>query len=110
VGLFFWRKNKTIDVFANALADEFYSAVQPETARDYLEGNSGQKKPDKSRKQIDRRLEDVIARIQQFRQLQSLGVYGKARFHLKFTERLKELGYDAKVAGRLNEILLLKTP
>jgi hypothetical protein len=110
MGLFFWRKNRTIDVFASALADEFYSAVQPEAAKDYLTARSQQKKPDKLMKKIDRMLEDVVARVQQFRTANALGVYGKARLHLKFTERLKELGYDAKVASQLNEMLLLRTP
>ena len=108
--LFFWRKNKIIDVFASSLADEWYSLVQPDAAEDYLRNKSADKKTEKSIRKIDRQLEDVVAQVQQFRIANSLGVYGKARLHLKFTERLKELGYDAKVAGRLNEMLLLRTP
>ena len=108
--LFFWRKNKIIDVFASSLADELYSLVQPDAAKDYLDNKSAGKQAEKSRRKIDRQLEDVVAQVQQFRMANSLGVYGKARLHLKFTERLKELGYDAKVAGRLNEMLLLRTP
>ena len=69
-----------------------------------------EKKADKTRKKIDRRLDDMVLRIQQFRSANSLGVYGKARLHMRFTERLKELGYEAKVADRFNEILLLRTP
>lgn len=110
MSLFFWRKNKVIDIFASALADELYSAVQPEAATGYVGKGAGEKKADKSRKKIDRKLDDMVLKIQQFRSANSLGVYGKARLHLRFTERLKELGYEAKVADRFNEILLLRTP
>lgn len=106
--LFFWRKNKQIDTFASTLANDLYSAVQPDTALTYISGIN--EKSNKGDKKIDRRLQDLVFRIQEFRVQHSLGVYGKARLHLTFTERLKELGYEPKVAEKLNELILLRTP
>jgi septation ring formation regulator EzrA len=105
MGLFFWKKNKAIDVFASALADELYSTLQPELARNSLENQSR-----KSQQKMERKLRDITTRVNQFRETNSLGVYGKARLHLIFTERLKTLGYDKRVAETLNEKILLRTP
>ena len=106
--IFFWRKNKQIDLFASATANDFFSRVQPEVAQEYFEKKSG--KADKSAKTMERTIRDITGKVQQFRKANSLGVYGKARFHLNFTERLKELGYDNDLAKKVNEIILLKTP
>ena len=103
--LFFWKKNKLIDDFAINLADDLYSQIQPEVMNTYLSD-----KKSKSAKKINRQLEDIIHRVKQFRATYSLGVYGKARLHLNFTERLKELGYEKKLAEKINEMILLKTP
>ena len=45
-----------------------------------------------------------------FKSVNKLGVYGKAKFHLEFVERLKELGYKDQVAEAINEEILIKTP
>lgn len=106
--LFFWRKNKQIDTFANTLANELFSNLQPDNAVAYLAGPKD--KSGKTDKKIDRRIQELIMQVQHFRIQHSLGVYGKARLHLTFTERLKELGYDQKVADRLNEMVMIRTP
>lgn len=110
MGLFFWKKNKQIDVFASALADEFYSAVAPDLAKAYLAGTMTGKSSDRSTTMVNRKLKDVIDQLQKFRAATSLGIYGKARFHLTFVSRLVELGYEKEVAERLNEQILINTP
>jgi hypothetical protein len=114
--LFFWRKNKLIDEFAFQLADELYSTINPEMAQEYIDQQaasskkSDEKKYEKLRQKVTRTLNNDIMRIQQFRELHALGIYGKARLHLTFTERLKELGYPATVAEEINKLLLIRTP
>ncbi len=110
MNLFFWKKNRNIDIFASDLANEFYSRVQPDAAHSFFEKTPKDKHEKKSRKQTEATIQDAIKRLEQFRITNSLGVYGKARFHLKFTERLKELGYGADIAKRINEFIMLKTP
>ena len=106
--IFFWKKNKQIDLFANSIANDFYSRVQPEVASDYFANKNDKSK--KSVSVVDRAIRDIAVKVQQFRATHSLGIYGKARLHLSFTERLKELGYDNNLAKKINEIILLKTP
>ncbi len=106
--LFFWKKNKQIDTFANTLANELFSTLQPDDARAYLVSPKG--KSGKTDRKTDRRIQDLIMQVQHFRIQYSLGVYGKARLHLTFTERLKELGYDPTVADKLNEMIMIRTP
>jgi len=103
--LFFWKNNKIIDDFAINLADELYSHIQPDAIEIYLAD-----KKNKSAKKTERQLSDFIDRVRQFKKISSLGIYGKARLHLTFTERLNELGYNKKLADKINEIILLKTP
>lgn len=114
--LFFWRKNKLIDEFAFQLADELFSTIHPTVALNYFDAQSGdsknsnKKKDEQVHQKIIRALNNVIIKIQQFRELNKLGIYGKARLHLTFTERLKDLGYEAAVAEQINKLILLQTP
>ena len=85
-----------------------FSTVQPEAAHAYVEETDEKRK--KANKKVERKVQDIVFRVQEFRVQHSLGVYGKARLHLTFTERLKELGYDPKVAEKLNELILLRSP
>lgn len=110
MSLFFWKKNKHIDMFADMLAKSLYSFAQPELASDYLNGKGGKNEDKKTRKKIDALVDDIARQINQFKITNSVGIYGKARLHMKFTERLKELGYDEMTAKKFNEILMLKTP
>jgi len=116
VNIFFWKKNREIDAFAYQLADALYSDVLPAAADEYIaeavtaaKGKAAKKANDLD-KRVSHRLNDIITRIQQYRATRSLGVYGKARLHLTFTERLKELGYHPNTAKELNMLILLRTP
>lgn len=111
--LFFWRKNPVIDEFAHQLADEVFSHIKPESAKAFLALETDGASPNKqqqTRQNITRTLNNAIMRVHQFRELHKLGVYGKARLHLTFTERLKELGYDNASAEEINKLILLRTP
>ena len=110
MNLFFWKNNRTIDTFSNELANELYSNINPQAAIEYLEGLSDKKQMRKYEKKMQQELQGIIRKIIEFKTMNSLGVYGKARLHLKFKLRLEELGYDPRVAVKLNEILMVKTP
>lgn len=110
MNLIFWKKNKMIDVFAGDLASHLFSAIQPDAMREYFARQSADKKARKANKKAADLLEDLIQQVRQFKAMHSLGVYGKARLHMKFTKRLEELGYDSIVAQKVNEEIMLKTP
>lgn len=110
MNLFFWKKNQTIDIFASKIANDLFSAVQPQSIRDFFQGAAKDKNAKKSRKTVEVNLQNVTKQIQQFRVTNSLGTYGKARLQLKFNERLKELGYDSDIVSKLNEFILVKIP
>lgn len=110
MNLFFWKKNKIIDVFANDLANNLYSTIQPENAAEFFVAPSKDKKAQKSRKKTESELENIIKQINHFRVINSLGVYGKARLHMKFADRLQELGYDSSLVKKINEHIMIKTP
>ncbi|MEJ2347037.1 MAG: hypothetical protein P8090_16870, partial [Gammaproteobacteria bacterium] len=108
--------NKAIDRFANLLADEFYSRIQPELASEHYSKKSmhiENKKELKSKKNnaqtVNQAVASAISEFRKFRKSQRLGIYGKARLHMKFMERLTELGYEHKIAKKLNEEILFKT-
>lgn len=105
--LFFRKKNKAIDIFSTQLAESLYEKIPCEIAVDYFDTK---KISEKSKKEITRELNNAIHLVNQFRSVNKLGVYGKARLHLKFMDRLKELGYDSKVAEKMNKTILLRTP
>ena len=98
--IFFWKKNKQIDEFANAIANDLYSTIPPDVALDFM--NESDSKSKKVNTKVARKLDDIVLRIK--------GVYGKARLHLKFAEQLEELGYEKKVAGLFNEKIMIRTP
>ena len=110
MNLFFWKNNKIIDSFASELANELYSHVQPQVAKEYFEGVTDKKQMRKNEKKVSGEIQGMVKKINEFKFIQSLGVYGKARLHLRFKLRLEELGYDQQVANKLNEIVMLKTP
>ena len=107
MGLFFWKKNNVIDKFANDLANELYSDIQPQLIAEYMSGEETANVK-KYGKKIDNRLSGVVKAVQQFRLTHSLGVYGKARLQLKLNERLEELGYEKKAIDKLNRMILLR--
>ena len=108
MGLFFWKDNKKIDAFASAVADDLYSHLQPKVAEQHFRGIA-QKSKKKDHK-IEQRLAGIVDQMRQFRESNSLGVYGKARLQMKFKERLQELGYDVLVTNKLVDLILLRLP
>lgn len=103
--LFFWRKNKEIDNFANTLADEIYSQLPPAMLE-----NENKGKAKKLARRIDNELHSSVIQLREFKDTFKLGVYGKARFHMTFMERLKKHGYPDNIIKELNEYLLLNVP
>jgi hypothetical protein len=108
--LFFWKKNKDIDIFANTIANDLFSMVQPDSINDYFKGSSKDKKIKNNRKKVEANISIVIKKIQQFRAANSLGTYGKARLQLGFSNRLQDLGYNPDVIRKLNEFILVRIP
>jgi hypothetical protein len=106
MGLFSFKKTKQIDVFAQFAADHLFSYVQPDVAKEYF-GGAQQKAKKKQQRQVEQELRMIIGEFRRFTDKNSLGIYGKARLQQQFGERLRELGYDATVASRLVEIMLL---
>ena len=118
MNLFFWKKNKTIDTFANSLANELYSNIQPQKANELIlqldDSKSKNKKAlikeQKEKKRMELQIDSVVKQIVEFKEVNSLGVYGKARLHMKFSERLKELGYDSPITDKINKMIMIRTP
>ena len=104
--LFFWKNNKKINAFANAAADELYSYIQPDIARQHFEGVAQKNK--KKQHKIEQRLNGILSQMQQFIAANSLGIYGKAKLQKDFSDRLLVLGYDADVTHKLVEAILLQ--
>jgi primosomal protein N'' len=119
---FFWQKNRAVEAFARALADDLSSYLQPEVLAEHLAGIAGadnkkktakavgQKKAAARSLEVQHRLAEMILRVQQFKAVHSLGVYRKARLHQVFENRLVELGYPAELAQEVNRLILLQTP
>ena len=103
--LFFWRKNKGIDSFAIEVADELYSQIPPDMFEDL-----SSRKASKIAKRWEKEIQATIIRFRDFKAGNELGVYGKARLHLTFMERLRSHGYSEDVIKELNDFLLVKTP
>lgn len=112
MGLFFWKKNKEIDAFAKTLADDLYSRIQPGAMQLYFGLASDAPKPltPQKTKEVQQRLHDMVMQAKQFKQLNKLGIYGKARLHMTFRERLAELAFAPEVVQKLDRILLLQVP
>lgn len=106
MGLFFWKDNTKIDTFAVAVADDLFSFIQPDVARDIFEGTTQANK--KKKHKVEQRFSGVVNQMQQFSQANSLGIYGKARLQKQFSDRLLELGYDVDVTSKLVEKILFR--
>lgn len=104
MNLFFWKKNSKIDAFAMYVADDFYSHVHPDVAKEFVQGMSRDKK--KTQRKVEQKLNAVIGAMQQFIKEESLGIYGKARLQKAFNDRLVELGYEGGVTRKLVEMIL----
>ncbi len=100
--LLFWRKNKVIDNFAVVLADELYSQIPPEM----LEKQNIKKLSRRFDKELDR----IVIKLRDFKVVNNLSVYGKARFHLTFMERLRDHGYESNLVKEINDHLMVNVP
>ena len=106
MGFAFWKNNRKIDAFAQAVADDLFSHVQPDVARAYILG--GGKLSKKQKIKADQKLNDILLQIRRFSESQSLGIYGKARLQQKFNERLEELGYKSDLVNKIAEDFLIR--
>ena len=105
MGLFFWKDNHKIDDFAQAVADDLFSYVQPDVALQHVLGQGETSKKKKAK--IDQKFTDVRLQIKRFSESNSLGVYGKARLLKQFNDRLEELGYKVEVINTITENFLI---
>ena len=106
MGIFFWKNNKQIDLFANALAEDLFSYIQPDVAQQYLFDSKNM--PKKLLRKVDQRFNDVLLQVQRYSEANSLGIYGKARFQKTFNERLEELGFGAGLVKSIAKTMLLQ--
>lgn len=103
--LLFWRKNREIDNFAIMLADEIYSQLPLQMLE-----NQNKTALKKLSRRLDKELHNAVTQLQNFKVMHKLGVYGKARFHLTFRERLRSHAYPESLVKEINEHLLIKVP
>ena len=112
--IFFWRKNKLIDNFSMKIADEVFSSLPPQQLAELSANLKSPANQKKNEKKVNRKMQAVIesavSQFSEFIRVESLGVYGKARLHMQFMERLKELGYDKNLAEKINQDIMLKIP
>ncbi|MDH3431716.1 MAG: hypothetical protein OEQ14_17085 [Gammaproteobacteria bacterium] len=108
MGLLFWKNNKDVDALARAVADDLFSYVRPEVAKQFVFGTG--KLAKKQNRKVEQKFTDVILQLQRFSKANALGIYGKARLQKKFNERLEELGYELDVVNKIAEIILLRNP
>lgn len=106
MGLLFWKNNKAIDAFAQAVADDLFSYVQPDIAFQHVKGRGDESKKKKAK--IEQKFTDIRLQLKRFSESQSLGVYGKARLQKQFNDRLQELGYHIDVVNTITESFLLQ--
>lgn len=107
MGILFWKRNNPkIDAFARAAADELFSYVNPEEASRHFSGEKEKKK--KKQRNIENHIKGVILQMHDFGVENSLGIYGKARLQMKFSERLIELGYEEEIAKKIVESVLFQ--
>jgi len=106
MALLFWKNNREIDALAKAVADDLFSYVRSDVARQHVFGTGKLSK--KKKLKVEQKFTDVILQMQRFGKAKSLGIYGKARLQKKFNERLEELGYESDVVNKIAEIILLR--
>ncbi|NEX16511.1 MAG: hypothetical protein C1943_07765 [Halochromatium sp.] len=101
----FGKKKKILIAFAAQTADTLFSQAPPALVEKHRLEKSKQ-----ATKQFHASVEDALMRVAQFKASEKPGIYGKAKLHLVFANRLKELGYPDEVANEINAYILTKTP
>lgn len=107
--LWFGKKNREITAFARSLAEEIFSNLPPNLIEKQTD-KKDKKGAQQAKKRFQSVLDDTVSHAKQFKQQNKLKVYGKAKFHLELTSRLKSLGYDAKLADEINRYIMVRTP
>ena len=106
MGFAFWKNNRHIDAFAQAVADDLFSHVQPDVARAHISAPGKLSKKQKIK--AEQKFNDILLQMKRFSESQSLGIYGKARLQKKFNERLEELGYTTDVVNKIAESFITR--
>ena len=106
MGLFFWKNDRKIDAFAQAVADDLFSHIQPDVAKAHILASGKLSKKQKIK--AEQKFNDILLQMKRFSESQSLGIYGKARLQQKFNERLEELGYKTDVVNKIAEDFLVR--
>ncbi|MEW8030391.1 MAG: hypothetical protein AB2806_21980 [Candidatus Thiodiazotropha sp.] len=101
----FGKKKRLLIDFANQVAEELYRRVPPKIVDEHLSGKSKS-----ATRKFNDGLDEGIMRIAQFKANEHLGIYGKAKLHQVFANRLLELGYSNELANEINQYILIKTP
>jgi hypothetical protein len=101
----FGEKKRMLIEFANQLADELYSRVPPNVVDQHMSGKSKS-----ASKKFNDAMDDSVMRVAQFKTNHHPGIYGKAKLHQVFADRLRELGYPNELANEINQYILIKTP
>lgn len=101
----FGKKKAQLVGFANQTAELLFSRVPPGLVDEH---RSGQSK--KATKAFNQGVENALMRVAQYKATAKPGIYGKAKLHLVFANRLKELGYPQQVADEINHYILTRTP
>lgn len=106
MNLFFWKNNRKIDAFAQAVADDLFSHVQPDIATAHILARGKLSKKQKIK--AEQKFNDTLLQIKRYSKSHGLGIYGKARLQQKFNERLEELGYRTEVVNKIAEDFLIQ--
>ena len=61
MGLMFWKDNKKVDAFANAVAEDLYSHIRPDVAKEYFQGVAQKNK--KKQRKVEQRLAGIIGQM-----------------------------------------------
>ena len=106
MGIFARKTNRKIDAHALAYADDLFSYVQPDIAREHFLG--GGKLSKKKAAKVKQKFIDIEQQMKRFAESNELGIYGRARLQKKFNERLEALGYDIELINTITEKLLFQ--
>jgi len=98
---FFHRKSE-IDAFAKTMADEFSKTLPIDHIRSFEEK--------KYQNKLDKGLAKIIREVGICQSKKKMGVYYKARFHMIFMDRLREIGYPEDLIQNINKAVMLATP
>lgn len=106
--IWFGKKNKAITSFAASMAQAFFKEASPKVLEQLQDPNK--KMARKARQRYEAALVNIVNQVIAFKKTNKFGVYGKAKFHMEFTNQLTALGYDVSASEAINKSIMLKTP